>query len=136
VTGDRSISDQKNLDGLSPVRNAWMARDGWRFGIPWTCENFILDLVEPLMDLTDLFSQGIRCQTIGRRSRVQSEPDRRSDFAIKLASEPGKLRKLLRLGAVAAPPHAGPPNSGLLVTQFAGYRRGGRLVSCRMHELG
>ncbi|RRT83423.1 hypothetical protein B296_00017726 [Ensete ventricosum] len=38
LTGDRSISDQKNLDGLSLVKNAWMARDGWRFGIPWTCE--------------------------------------------------------------------------------------------------
>ncbi|RWW48626.1 hypothetical protein BHE74_00045280 [Ensete ventricosum] len=36
--GSRSISDQKNLDGLSPVKNVWMARDGWRSGIPWTCE--------------------------------------------------------------------------------------------------
>ncbi|RRT35027.1 hypothetical protein B296_00037364 [Ensete ventricosum] len=38
IAGDRSISDQKNLDGLSPVKNVWMARDGWRSGIPWTCE--------------------------------------------------------------------------------------------------
>ncbi|RZS22343.1 hypothetical protein BHM03_00055097, partial [Ensete ventricosum] len=38
IAGYRSISDQKNLDGLSPVKNAWMARDGWRSGIPWTCE--------------------------------------------------------------------------------------------------
>ncbi|RRT41131.1 hypothetical protein B296_00025778 [Ensete ventricosum] len=37
VADGRSISDQKNLDGLSPVKNAWMARDGWRSGIPWTC---------------------------------------------------------------------------------------------------
>ncbi|RZS00673.1 hypothetical protein BHM03_00030420 [Ensete ventricosum] len=36
VAGGRSISDQKNLDDLSPVKNAWMARDGWRSGIPWT----------------------------------------------------------------------------------------------------
>ncbi|RZR86981.1 hypothetical protein BHM03_00014306 [Ensete ventricosum] len=41
LTGDRSISDQKNLDGLSPVKNAWMARDGWRFEIPWTCEGHL-----------------------------------------------------------------------------------------------
>ncbi|RRT48152.1 hypothetical protein B296_00024927 [Ensete ventricosum] len=34
IAGDHSISDQKNLDGLSPVKNAWMARDGWRSGIP------------------------------------------------------------------------------------------------------
>ncbi|RRT39115.1 hypothetical protein B296_00038044 [Ensete ventricosum] len=38
VVGGRSISDQKNLDGLSPVKNAWMARDGWRSGISWTCD--------------------------------------------------------------------------------------------------
>ncbi|RRT69695.1 hypothetical protein B296_00033594 [Ensete ventricosum] len=30
VAGGRSINDQKKLDGLSPVKNAWMARDGWR----------------------------------------------------------------------------------------------------------
>ncbi|RRT31860.1 hypothetical protein B296_00047457 [Ensete ventricosum] len=36
VVGGRSISDQKNLDGLSPVKNAWMTRDEWRSGIPWT----------------------------------------------------------------------------------------------------
>ncbi|RWV77606.1 hypothetical protein GW17_00061542 [Ensete ventricosum] len=36
-----------------------MARDGWRSGIPWTCENILLDLVEQLMDLADLFPQGI-----------------------------------------------------------------------------
>ncbi|RWW72924.1 hypothetical protein BHE74_00019233, partial [Ensete ventricosum] len=35
---DRSINDQKNLDGLNPVKNAWMARDGWRSEILWTCE--------------------------------------------------------------------------------------------------
>ncbi|RZR88391.1 hypothetical protein BHM03_00015956 [Ensete ventricosum] len=45
-----------------------------------------------------------RCRTIGRRSRVQSEPDRRSDFTTELASESGKLRELPRLGVVAAPP--------------------------------
>ncbi|RWW53236.1 hypothetical protein BHE74_00040293 [Ensete ventricosum] len=38
VAGGRSISDQKNLDGLSPVKKVWMARDGWRSEIPWTCE--------------------------------------------------------------------------------------------------
>ncbi|RZS18473.1 hypothetical protein BHM03_00050747 [Ensete ventricosum] len=38
VVGSRSINDQKNLDGLSPVKNAWMARDRWRSGIPWTCD--------------------------------------------------------------------------------------------------
>ncbi|RZR94546.1 hypothetical protein BHM03_00023242 [Ensete ventricosum] len=38
VTGGRSINDQKNLDGLSPVKNAWMVRDGWMSGIPWTCD--------------------------------------------------------------------------------------------------
>ncbi|RRT44884.1 hypothetical protein B296_00046624, partial [Ensete ventricosum] len=78
---------QKNLDSLSPIRNAWMARDGWRYEIPWTCE---------------------------------SESDRRSDFATELASKSGKLRKLPRLGAMVAPPQAGPFGSGLLVTPFAG----------------
>ncbi|RRT64594.1 hypothetical protein B296_00016280 [Ensete ventricosum] len=38
ITGDRSINDQKNLDGLSPIRNAWMAREGWMVGTPRTCE--------------------------------------------------------------------------------------------------
>ncbi|RRT32374.1 hypothetical protein B296_00055094, partial [Ensete ventricosum] len=38
VVGGRSTSDQKNLDGLSHVKNAWMARDGWKSRIPWTCD--------------------------------------------------------------------------------------------------
>ncbi|RZS26086.1 hypothetical protein BHM03_00059377 [Ensete ventricosum] len=38
VTGDRSINDQKNLDGLSPIKNAWMAREGWTSRTPQTCE--------------------------------------------------------------------------------------------------
>ncbi|RRT38748.1 hypothetical protein B296_00040445 [Ensete ventricosum] len=83
VVGDRSISDQKNLDVHNPIKNAWMARDGWRSGIPWTCE---------------------WCRMIGCRSRVRSEPDRRSDFATELAPEPGKLHELPGLGAVVAPP--------------------------------
>ncbi|RZR85892.1 hypothetical protein BHM03_00012962 [Ensete ventricosum] len=38
ITGGRSISDQKNFDGLSPIKNVWMTRDGWRSRIPWTYE--------------------------------------------------------------------------------------------------
>ncbi|RZS03293.1 hypothetical protein BHM03_00033460 [Ensete ventricosum] len=103
VVGGRSISDQKNLDGLSLVKNAWMARDGWRSGIPWTCD---------------------RCRSIKCRSRSRSVPDYRSDFVIGLASGSGKLRGLRRPEAVAALPRAGPPGSGPLVTLFAGVPPG------------
>ncbi|RZS28723.1 hypothetical protein BHM03_00062349, partial [Ensete ventricosum] len=60
---------------------------------------------------------------VGEDGRYQSwariEPDRMSDFTTELASELGRLRKLLRLGAVAVPFQAGPPGSGLLATPFA-----------------
>ncbi|RZR88670.1 hypothetical protein BHM03_00016289 [Ensete ventricosum] len=78
VVGGCSISDQKNLDGLSPVKNAWMTRDG------------------------------------GRRFPGPAM----SDFAIRLASGSGKLRRLRRLEAVAPLRRARFPGLGLLVTPY------------------
>ncbi|RZR92907.1 hypothetical protein BHM03_00021294, partial [Ensete ventricosum] len=189
VSGGRSISDQKNLDGLSPIKNAKMARDEWRYGIPWTCDvnrptnwesgslllstnprreavvgfghalakkfssnsfanrsNEDIDaglrqeyqvLPGPLrvvgkarhisaseVSYTAIWARNAACQTIGCQSRVRSEPDRRSDFTTDLAPESGKLRELPRLGAVVAPPQAGPSGSGLLVTPFMGAPSG------------
>ncbi|RZS11366.1 hypothetical protein BHM03_00042704, partial [Ensete ventricosum] len=51
------------------------------------------------------------------------------DFATELASEPGKLHELPRLGAMTTPPQAGAPGSGLLVTPFAGVPSWGPIVS-------
>ncbi|RZR97315.1 hypothetical protein BHM03_00026468, partial [Ensete ventricosum] len=75
VAGGHSISDQKNLDGLSHVNNAWMARDGWRYGIPWTCE--CLDLAsqaEKSLDRDDERSRVVRgggARSDGKRPRVR-----------------------------------------------------------------
>ncbi|RRT34534.1 hypothetical protein B296_00053738 [Ensete ventricosum] len=55
---------------------------------------------------------------MGCQSRGWFEPDRKSDFTIELARESGRLRELLRLGAVAAPPQARSPGSRLQVTPF------------------
>ncbi|RRT33582.1 hypothetical protein B296_00049892 [Ensete ventricosum] len=38
ITGGRSINDQKNRDGLSPIKNAWMAKEGCTSRTPRTCE--------------------------------------------------------------------------------------------------
>ncbi|RZS27914.1 hypothetical protein BHM03_00061454 [Ensete ventricosum] len=34
VVGDRSISNQKNLEGRSPIRNDRIANEGWASSIP------------------------------------------------------------------------------------------------------
>ncbi|RWV91356.1 hypothetical protein GW17_00046364 [Ensete ventricosum] len=34
VVGDRSISNQKNLEGRSPIRNVGIANKGWASSIP------------------------------------------------------------------------------------------------------
>ncbi|RRT35441.1 hypothetical protein B296_00033268 [Ensete ventricosum] len=68
--------------------------------------------------------QRLGSHVLMRPFRVRSESGRRSDFVTGLASESRKLRRLRRLGAVAAPPQAGPPSLGLLVTPFAGVPPG------------
>ncbi|RZR80930.1 hypothetical protein BHM03_00007040, partial [Ensete ventricosum] len=55
------------------------------------------------------------------------------DFATELAPESGRLRELPRLDAVAAPPQAGSPDSGLQATPFAEMPSGepiGKLPNC------
>ncbi|RWV91759.1 hypothetical protein GW17_00045924, partial [Ensete ventricosum] len=74
-----------------------------------------------------------RCWTIGYQSRGRFEPDRKSDFGTELAQESGRLRELLRLGAMAALPQAGFLGSGLQATPFAGMPSGepiGELPNC------
>ncbi|RWW45541.1 hypothetical protein BHE74_00048609 [Ensete ventricosum] len=38
VSGGHSINDQKNLDGLSLIKNVWMVREGWTSGTSQTYE--------------------------------------------------------------------------------------------------
>ncbi|RWW28168.1 hypothetical protein GW17_00007374 [Ensete ventricosum] len=156
VVGGRSISDQKNLDGLSPVKNAWMARDGWRSGIPWTCDvnrptnwergsslpwaiprrEAVVGLGRALAkkfssnSLVSKSNEGIDAG-LRREYQVLADPLRvvgkarhisasevSSDFAIRLASGSGKLRRLRRLEAVAPLRRARFPGLGLLVTPY------------------
>ncbi|RZR75316.1 hypothetical protein BHM03_00054570 [Ensete ventricosum] len=56
---------------------------------------------------------------IGCRGWDWFELDRKSNFVIELARQSGRLRELLRLGVVAAPPQVGSPGSGPQATPFA-----------------
>ncbi|RRT85071.1 hypothetical protein B296_00003488 [Ensete ventricosum] len=122
VVADRSISDQKNFDGFNPVKNAWMARDGWRYGIPWTCDVNHPTNYERGSSLPWAIPR--REAMVGFERRVRSVSDRWSDFVTGLALGSGKLRGLRRPDDLVGLPRAGPPDSGLLVTPFVGVPPG------------
>ncbi|RWW65215.1 hypothetical protein BHE74_00027481 [Ensete ventricosum] len=54
------------------------------------------------------------------------------DFAIELARQSGRLRELLRLGAVAAPPQVGSSGLGLQATPFAEMSSGEPIGPCAL----
>ncbi|RRT81926.1 hypothetical protein B296_00000225 [Ensete ventricosum] len=112
VIGGRSISDQKNLDGLSPVKNVWMAMDGWRSGIPWT-----YDVNHPTN--WERGSSLLGPSPGGRPWLVSGER-----LCVRAGVGVGKLHGLRRPEAVAPLRWAGFPRLGPLVTPFAGVPPG------------